>query len=73
MSEPEGLTIRTIYDHPSDYPDTWVARRWVNDKPTGELMVSADLDALRRHFARLGLVRLDRNPADDPVIVETWL
>ena len=73
MSEPEGLTIWAIYDHPSDFPDTWVARRFVNDKVTSDVLVSTDLDTLRRHFARLGLVRLDRNPADDPVIVETWL
>jgi len=32
-----------------------------------------ELEPIREKLARAGLVRLDRNPDDEPQIVETWL
>jgi hypothetical protein len=71
--EPQGLPIWAIYDHPADFPDTYAARLFINDKPTAHVLASVSLDALREHFAQQGLVKLDRHPTDDPKIVETWL
>ncbi len=63
----------TVYDHPSDHPDVFVARRWDGDKPTTDHVTSPDLDAIRYALDKLGLVRIMRQPNDDPCIVETWL
>jgi len=69
----------TVYDHPKDYPDSWVARRF-DILPTGEvwpsdsIIIMPDLDDLRDVLAfQMHLVCLTRNEGDDPKIVETWL
>lgn len=68
-----------VYDHPKDFPDSFVARRHAHDPdvadyfPTEDYMASRDLKALRQALARKGLVRLDRDPSDPPQIMEIWL
>lgn len=73
----DKLRIWTIYDHPSDHPDMYVARP--HDVigggvvEIGEGIGSTDLEYIRRHMRSMGLTCLARHPDDDPVIVETWL
>lgn len=66
----------TIYDHPLDYPDTYVARLWIK-KPlaaTNIIVCSSELDTLRKDIQAAGfLVRIDGEIEYDPVILETWL
>jgi hypothetical protein len=69
------LSLWTVYDHPSDHPAYWVARRWEIRReavPTGDLLKADTLDELRGLLPP-GLDRLPREPGDDPAIVETWL
>jgi hypothetical protein len=70
------LPIWTIYDHPSDYPDYFVARKWLagkeGERATSELLFDADLDTLRRRLP-IGLYCMPRNEKDDPVIIECWV
>lgn len=73
-----ALAMWTVYEHPSDYPDKFVARRFDVDgdgpKPSASVIVAGDLDQLREILQfELHLVCLTRNEGDDPVIVETWL
>ena len=73
----DTLSMWTIYDHPKDYPDTYVARRW-EVGPTGAmatrvLMTSEDLGWLREQMEDMGLTCLARVDGDDSKIVETWL
>lgn len=67
------MQVWTIYDHPSDFPDKFVARRWVDARPTKDVLICSDLDELRQHFERMGLMLILRNADDDPVIVESWV
>lgn len=67
------MEIWTIYDHPRDFPNEYVARKFIGDKPTGAILCSHDLSMLRKHFHELGLFRIGRNPQDDAGIVESWL
>jgi hypothetical protein len=69
----DTLAIWTVYDHPTDFPDSYVARRFLLERPTRTVMIEPTLDALRSKLAALGLVRLARSPEDDPKIVEVWL
>ena len=62
----------TIYKHPLDYPNKYVARKFVLDKPTSEILVGGTLEEIRK-LLPLGLTCIDRHETDDPVIVETWL
>lgn len=74
----DALIMWVVYDHPSDFPDEYVARKHVVLSggaygPTPEIMLSRSLDELRDGLEALGLVHLDRMEGDDPVILETWL
>jgi len=65
-----------IYDHPRDYPDKFVMRRW--GIRTGLVMATDDVklaDTLAeiRQQLPMGLYPLKRFEDDDPCIVEVWL
>jgi hypothetical protein len=73
----QGLTIWTIYDHPSDFPNHFVAREWwvagAIPLATGMVLRCAELGPLREQMRARGLSCLMRNECDDTVIVESWL
>lgn len=87
MSEP--FSVWAVYDHPKDYPEDYVARRWevevikptrpggqlvtYKETPTDETIVGKNLDLLRACLAMTGLVCMGRIIGDDPVIIETWM
>lgn len=66
------LELWTVYDGPIDLPGRFVARKWVLDQPTNELLQDKTLDGLRGKLPQ-GLTRLDRSPQDAPKIVEMWI
>lgn len=70
------LSMWTIYDHPTDFPHSFVARRFEigagTAVPTTDI-ISGELQALRASFTMAGLHCLKRNDVDEPQIVETWL
>lgn len=71
------LIMWTIYDHPSDYPNVYVAREWCilpsGHQPTGNVIRCAVLEPLREQMRNAGRICLDRDERDDPVIVESWI
>lgn len=72
------LYMWTIYDHPRDMPNKFIARRWAivrgqDPKPTAHYFAADELDAVRAFLISKHLTRIDRSEYDDPVIVETWL
>jgi hypothetical protein len=73
----DALPMWTVYAHPLDYPDSFVARRFLVDAngsvSTDDIMREDALDVLRARLMRLGLTCITRSPQDEPQIVETWL
>ena len=71
------LAMWTIYDHPSDHPTAYIARKWLvgggAPQPTTDALICGNLDHLRTAMISMGLTCLSRSPEDDPKIVETWL
>jgi hypothetical protein len=72
------LPIWTIYAHPKDFPDAYVARMFETGPegepvPTKVMLASPEIEALRAAFSHAGLTRLDRNEGDQPEIVESWI
>ena len=71
-----ALPVWTIYDHPADFPDTFIARLHISCKDgimaAPEALV-ADLETLRAIMHDAGLTCVCRQEGDPPVIVETWL
>ena len=69
----EALRMWVVYDHPTDYPGSYVARMWLTEKPTGSIVIAPTLEDLRWLLLSMGLTPIQRDPGDDPKIVETWL
>lgn len=72
-----ALAMWTIYDHPADYPDGFIARMHEvatkgGTHPTSKTL-KGELDELRQLFWRAGLLKVTRHPQDEPQIVETWV
>jgi hypothetical protein len=71
------LTMITIYNRPKDYPDRFVLREhyiangrtWPSQTVYGWAPTLEKARSLLPH----GMANLGRQPADDPVIVETWV
>lgn len=66
------LVIWVIYDHPSDFPQYFVARPFIGERALLVHLCHKDL-ALLRHRLPGGVFPLNRSPGDDPKILETWL
>lgn len=72
-----SLTMWTVYERPSDFPDLYVARKWEVQqgfaKPTLEVRVSTDLSPLEDQLSHEGLTFMQREPSDEPQILGVWL
>jgi hypothetical protein len=74
--DPARLPMWVVYDHPTDYPDGWLARLWYSlpqPQATGLAIAAGALDTLRDHLAERGCTVIPRSEGDDPAIVESWL
>lgn len=72
------MSMWTVYDHPRDYPNSFVARQWIvedgRERPTANIIIAPDLGMLRELLlTQIHLQPIPRSPSDDPKIVETWL
>ena len=73
---PRGMKMFVIYHDPKDYPGKFVTRRWfVHNHMDPDLLPMAVADSIFEARAVLpsGLVKMNRIPGDDPVIVESWV
>lgn len=73
------LNIWTVYKNPIDYPGMYAARRFELDKRTDDVYVNEQLGLVRtwieesaRQYGVIP-VRLERDPNDDPAILENWI
>ena len=67
-----AIDLWTVYAHPRDYPNGFVARLWNENQHTDTHVVAPTLSEVRALLPP-GLHRLPRSPSDDACIVETWL
>lgn len=66
-----------IYDHPADFPDHWVVRRWAIGRGTlvpdpEPLGVANTLEAARWLLPE-GLMLMPNPGETEPTIVEVWM
>ena len=69
--------VVAVYDHPKDYPQSYVARVHIVGRgrhwPLPSIFIVRDtLEAVRAAIPA-GMHRMNRSPTDDPCIVETYL
>lgn len=74
------LATWTIYRHPLDHPQGYVVTEWhitaADPEPAHASTFRCDTLAQARTYITTiaqGSVRVDRDPHDEPQIVETWL
>jgi hypothetical protein len=71
-----NVEMWAIYDHPSDYPHGFIARKWVIEsslvRATQDIVVGPTLQFVRQRIPVVQ-VRIPRFRADDPRIVEVWV
>jgi hypothetical protein len=79
MSEKTAMEMFVVYKRPRDYPDKFVVRRWWVGKTPGHPDPDSDwfylgetLEEVRAHVPEW-CVRLERDPNDEPQIVEVWI
>lgn len=60
-----------IYYHPKDYSESYVARLFDVNKPTNIVIISEDLEALRKKVPQ-GMVKFKREKEDDEKILESY-
>ena len=70
------LSMYVVYDHPHDFPDDYVVRRWDTSQrgfwPTGEHWTAKSLKEARAKLPG-NLHRIPHQVGEDTKIVETWL
>jgi hypothetical protein len=71
------MEMFVVYARPKDYPDKFVVRRWwiTPGKPEPDadwVYVAETLEEVRAKVPGW-CVRLERNPQDEPQIVECWI
>lgn len=73
----EDLPMWVVYDHPTDFPEHYVARQHIvglaGQQPTGRVILADTVESIRVALYNIGLACIERNATDDPHIVETWL
>jgi len=74
----DRLPVWAVYDHPTDYPDHWVARLWYSlpmPEVTNQLIIADTQEQVREQIVQRSpeMLKLPRLPVDDPKIVETWM
>jgi hypothetical protein len=64
-----------IYEHPLDYPNRCVVRRWNLTEPGPVEFIGETVEEVREQLlaARPDLIKLSTDERDDPVIAEVWL
>jgi hypothetical protein len=74
----QTLDMWVVYNRPRDYPDHFVVRRWIiglvpgEPVPDGSFYLGSTLEEVRRAIPP-HLVRLERDPNDEPQIIECWI
>lgn len=72
-----SFAIWVVYDHPDDDPNFYLARQWVvsagNFTPTTNTVRARHIEDIREKMMHMDLFRIDRDPSDEPSVLEQWL
>ena len=66
------MPMITIFKHPLDYPDKYVARVFDLNQPTNVLMLADTYNTLVSRIPN-SMLRFIRDENDHPTIIETWI
>lgn len=67
------IPIIGIYREPADHPDKYVARIFDADRPTPIIMLSDNLEELKKDIEQTGMVFLLRGKEDVPELIGAYM
>jgi hypothetical protein len=77
MSDDEAVAMWVVYHRPTDFPTTYVARRWEcrRDGPvaSSDIIESDSLESVRAALDHMGLTCLSPDQSDERRLQEVWL
>ena len=69
----KAIEIYVIYKNPSDYPGSFVVRRWCGDRADLKpIIITSELLSARSRIPD-DCVNIGRQDNDDPAILECWI
>ena len=66
------ICIITIYNEPTDFPESIIARLFDANVATDYYCIADTLEEMRTLIPQY-MVNIGRMPEDDPVIIEVWI
>jgi hypothetical protein len=66
------MEMWVVFDHPRDFPNHFVVRVFLNDRPTDRAYLCNSLEEARKLIPSDKFC-IQRDLSDDPVILETWI
>ena len=66
------MPLITIYNHPTDYPDKWVARLFNLEQATIYIVLADTVEEIESKMPA-GMVRLPPDEGDNPCIEEVFI
>lgn len=68
------VPVIAVYEHPSDYPEYYVARVFNADRPTDTIMLKDTLEEIQKDIRdNTNMMFMLRGAEDEPCIVGAWL
>lgn len=68
------MPMIVVYDHPTDYPDNYVARVFEVGNPTNTVIVKDNVDEIQEDIRKnTYMIFFPRDAADKPCIVGVWM
>lgn len=72
------LPAYAIYDHPKDYPDSFVVNRWlcgsgISVRDEDYIILSDSVELIKTDLENKGLSFMPRSADDDPCIIGTYI
>lgn len=67
------LPMLVVYAKPSDFPEAYVVRLFFDGRAMSLCSIFHTLEAARAMIPDRHFVLMERQPGDDPVIVESWI
>lgn len=71
----DSFSMWTVYDHPADFPNNFVAREWIIVRGPAGIVITDNviIGSLERVRERLQAKGLTRISSGHPTITKTWI
>lgn len=66
------VEIWAVFDRPNEHPESYVARKFFNNTPTDDFIVSTKLEEVEQVLSGKGLVQV-KFEGENPKITQVWI